>query len=219
MKSASCAGPPAAAGCPEQRGREHPVPAQRRGQRGHLVGAAAARLLAVHLLQSHHVDLQRVDHRGHGGQVDPPGAQVEPVPHVPGGDPDQPIIICQLYNHGAQPVALSDAGELPGNRYLSGMKSREVRGTRANRLRFDDMPGQISAQLASDHGASQLNLGWLTQERISSQTTARGEGAELRTDEQLALRAGKGMLLSAWQKLDTKAASLKSRRSSSCSRI
>lgn len=120
----------------------------------------------------------------------------------PGGDPDQPIIIGQLYNHGAQPVALSDAGELPGNRYLSGMKSREVRGTRANRLRFDDMPGQISAQLASDHGASQLNLGWLTQERISSQTTARGEGAELRTDEQLALRAGKGMLLSAWQKLD-----------------
>lgn len=120
----------------------------------------------------------------------------------PGGDPDQPIIIGQLYNHGAQPVALSGAGELPGNRYLSGMRSREVRGTRANRLRFDDMPGQISAQLASDHGASQLNLGWLTQERNSSQTTARGEGAELRTDEQLALRAGKGMLLSAWQKLD-----------------
>ena len=53
----------------------------------------------------------------------------------PGGDPDQPIIIGQLYNHSAQPVALSDAGELPRNRYLSGMKSREVRGTRANRLR------------------------------------------------------------------------------------
>jgi len=120
----------------------------------------------------------------------------------PGGDPDQPIIIGQLYNHSAQPVALSDAGELPGNRYLSGMKSREIRGGRANRLRFDDMPGQISAQLASDHGASQLNLGWLAQERNGSQTTARGEGAELRTDEQLALRAGKGMLLSAWQKLD-----------------
>ena len=120
----------------------------------------------------------------------------------PGGDPDQPIIIGQLYNHSAQPVALSDAGELPGNRYLSGMKSREIRGGRANRLRFDDMPGQISAQLASDHGASQLNLGWLAQERNGSQTIARGEGAELRTDEQLALRAGKGMLLSAWQKLD-----------------
>lgn len=120
----------------------------------------------------------------------------------PGGDPDQPLIIGQLYNHSAQPVALSDAGELPGNRYLSGMKSREIKGGRANRLRFDDMPGQISAQLASDHGASQLNLGWLTQERGKVSTAARGEGAELRTDEQLALRAGKGMLLSAWQKLD-----------------
>ncbi|MGK5025470.1 type VI secretion system Vgr family protein [Janthinobacterium sp. RB2R34] len=120
----------------------------------------------------------------------------------PGGDPDLPVIVGQLYNHDAQPIALSQSGELPGNRYLSGMKSREIKGARGNRLRFDDMPGQISAQLASDHGASQLNLGWLTQERGKVSTAARGEGAELRTDEQLALRAGKGMLLSAWQRLD-----------------
>ncbi|OBV39398.1 type VI secretion system Vgr family protein [Janthinobacterium psychrotolerans] len=120
----------------------------------------------------------------------------------PGGDPDLPVIVGQLYNHGAQPVALSDAGELPGNRYLSGMKSREIKGARANQLRFDDTQGKISAQLASDHGASQLNLGWLARDRHNGQGAARGEGAELRTDEQLALRAGKGMLLSAWQKLD-----------------
>ena len=119
-----------------------------------------------------------------------------------GGDPDRPIIVGQLYNHSAQPVALSKAGDLPGNRYLSGIKSREIRGTRGNQLRFDDVHGQINAQLASDHGSSQLNLGWLTQERRNGQGTARGEGAELRTDEQLAMRAGKGMLLSAWKRLD-----------------
>lgn len=119
-----------------------------------------------------------------------------------GGDPDRPIIVGQLYNHSAQPVALSKAGDLPGNRYLSGIKSREIKGTRGNQLRFDDVHGQINAQLASDHGSTQLNLGWLTQDRRNGQGDARGEGAELRTDEQLAMRAGKGMLISAWKRLN-----------------
>ncbi|MEG1055643.1 MAG: type VI secretion system Vgr family protein, partial [Janthinobacterium sp.] len=118
-----------------------------------------------------------------------------------GGDPDRPIIVGQLYNQSAQPIALSTAGDLPGNRYLSGIKSREIKGTRANQLRFDDVHGQINAQLSSDHGATQLNLGWLTQDRRNGQGMARGEGAELRTDEQLAMRAGKGMLISAWKRL------------------
>ncbi|MDO8036054.1 type VI secretion system Vgr family protein [Janthinobacterium sp. SUN128] len=119
-----------------------------------------------------------------------------------GGDPDRPIIVGQLYNHNAQPAALSKAGDLPGNRYLSGMKSREIKGTRGNQLRFDDVHGQINTQLASDHGSTQLNLGWLTQDRRNGQGDARGEGAELRTDEQLAMRAGKGMLISAWKRLN-----------------
>ena len=119
-----------------------------------------------------------------------------------GGDPDKPVIVGQLYNAQARPIALSSAGGLPGNRYLSGIKSREVKGGRANQLRLDDTNGQISAQLASDHGDSQLNLGFLTQPRVDGVGEPRGEGAELYSSAQIAIRAAKGLFLSAWQYLN-----------------
>jgi type VI secretion system secreted protein VgrG len=92
---------------------------------------------------------------------------------------------------------LSRVGELPGNRYLSGARSREIGSQRGNQLRFDDTRGQISAQVSSDHGASELNLGWLTHPKANGHGAARGEGAELRSDEAVAVRGGKGLLLSA----------------------
>jgi type VI secretion system secreted protein VgrG len=120
-----------------------------------------------------------------------------------GGDTDKPVIVGQMYNHHATPPALSKAGALPGNRYLSGIRSREVKGSRrGNQLRFDDTKGQISAQLASDHGDSQLNLGFLTQPRQNGWSEPRGEGVELRTQEQIALRAAKGLLLTAWRAIN-----------------
>ncbi|GAB2849686.1 hypothetical protein GCM10027277_17320 [Pseudoduganella ginsengisoli] len=138
--------------------------------------------------------------RNNLGMLNLPRAGTEVLLAFLGGDPDKPIIIAQLYNAEALPPRLGMAG-LPDNRYLSGMKSREIRGLRANQLRFDDTPGQISAQLSSEHGLSELNLGWLAQPRDKGPAMARGEGVELRTNEHLALRAGKGMLLSAWQSL------------------
>ena len=114
-----------------------------------------------------------------------------------GGDPDRPVILSQLYNGRAQPPALSRGGALPGNRYLSGMRSREIGGARGNQLSFDDTRGEISAQLGSDHGASQLSLGWLSAPRADGQGQARGAGAELRSDDQIALRGHKGVLVSA----------------------
>lgn len=113
-----------------------------------------------------------------------------------GGDPDKPIIICQLFNGRALPPPLSDRANLPTTRFLSGMHSQEIGGTRSSQLRFDDTPGQISAQLASDAGASQLNLGWLTHPR-GERSGARGEGVELRTDNAVAIRGGKGILITA----------------------
>jgi len=114
-----------------------------------------------------------------------------------GGDPDKPIIVGQLYNQQGMPPALSSAGQLPGNRYLSGIKSREIKGGRANQLRLDDTEGQISAQLASDHGNTQLNLGFLTQPRNPyGSGQPRGEGWELATNAWGVARANKGMLIS-----------------------
>jgi type VI secretion system secreted protein VgrG len=114
-----------------------------------------------------------------------------------GGDPDKPIVLAQLFNGRAAPPALSAQGGLPGNRYLSGTRSKEVGGVRGNQLRFDDTRGQIGAQLASDHAASELNLGWLTHPRADGSGAARGEGAELRSDAAVAVRGAHGVLISA----------------------
>ena len=114
-----------------------------------------------------------------------------------GGDPDRPIILAQLYNQRTAPPAFSQAGALPGNRYVSGTRTHEIQGARGNQLRFDDTRGEISAQLASDHGTSELNLGWLTRPRADGTGTPRGEGAELRSDLSVAVRGAQGVLISA----------------------
>ncbi|MEH6435669.1 type VI secretion system Vgr family protein [Massilia sp. DD77] len=113
-----------------------------------------------------------------------------------GGDPDKPVVVAQVYGAG-QPPAFSHIGELPGNRFLAGIKSKEVKGSRYNQLRLDDTPAQISAQLASEHGHSELNLGWLSRPRIDGEGKARGEGAELRSDQVVAIRGKAGVLISA----------------------
>ncbi|WP_175856036.1 type VI secretion system Vgr family protein [Burkholderia anthina] len=114
------------------------------------------------------------------------------------GDPDRLVIIGVLSNGANPPANFSDTGALPGNRYLSGIKTREIKGRRHNQLRLDDTPSQISAQLASEHAHTQLNLGYLTQPRDGGHGSDRGEGAELRTDAAAALRAARGILLSTY---------------------
>ena len=113
-----------------------------------------------------------------------------------GGDPDKPLVVARVYG-AMQPPAFSHIGELPGNRFLAGIKSKEIKGLRYNQLRLDDTPGQISAQLASEHGHSELNLGWLTGPRIDGDGKVRGEGAELRSDQTVAIRGKSGVLISA----------------------
>jgi type VI secretion system secreted protein VgrG len=68
---------------------------------------------------------------------------------------------------------------------------------RGNQLRLGDTRGEISAQLASDHATTELNLGYLTELRQDGRAAPRGEGAELRSDEAIALHAAKSIMLSA----------------------
>lgn len=141
---------------------------------------------------------------GSGGQcgarlLPPVGAEV--LVAFAGGDPDKPVIVSQVYNGAAPPPQFRHEDGLPDSRYQSGLRSREVRGQRGNQLRLDDTSGQISAQLASDHAATELNLGYLTEPRRQGGASARGEGAELRTNEAIALHAARGILLSAWKLL------------------
>lgn len=114
------------------------------------------------------------------------------------GDPDKMFVTGVLHNGPNMPATFSHTGALPGNRFLSGVKTKEIKGNRYNQLRFDDTAGQISSQLASEHAASELNLGYLTQPRTNGSGEARGEGAELRTDAAASLRAAKGILLTTY---------------------
>ncbi|PNY78743.1 type VI secretion system Vgr family protein [Pseudomonas fluorescens] len=105
------------------------------------------------------------------------------------GDPDQPLITGCLY-HGANLPPY----KLPDFKTLATVKSKEHKGSRANELRIDDTTSEISIALRSDHGASAINLGYLTHPRPSG-GQPRGEGFELRTDRHGAVRAAAGLLI------------------------
>lgn len=114
-----------------------------------------------------------------------------------GGDPDKPLVIGSVHGGKTPAPSFNRNSVLPGDKYLSGIISKEGQGNRANQLRLDDTPGQISVQLASEHAHSQLNLGYLTHPRNNGLGDPRGDGAELRTDATLSLRGAQGILISA----------------------
>lgn len=115
-----------------------------------------------------------------------------------GGDPDKLVIVGVLSSGVNVPAQFTHTGAMPGNRYVSGLKTKEIKGQRYNQLRFDDTAGEISSQLASEHSYSQLNLGAMTHPRTDGHGEARGDGAELRTDAAAAVRAAKGILLTTY---------------------
>jgi type VI secretion system secreted protein VgrG len=114
------------------------------------------------------------------------------------GNIDRPFVVGRIHEAQRSPTKFDDKGQLPDTKKLVGIKSREVKGSGYGQLRFDDTTEQISSQLQSSHGASQLNLGNLSHPKETETSEGRGEGFELRTDQWGALRAGQGLLLSTY---------------------
>ena len=124
------------------------------------------------------------------------------------GDIDRPVVTSVLYNAEQTPPRFSKASGLPGNRALSGIQTQEHKGRGFNELLFDDTPGALRARVGTTHHATALNLGKLTEPRTDGQAKARGNGAELRTDAAIALRAAQGLLLTTYARHDATGAQL-----------
>ncbi|EIK95227.1 Rhs element Vgr protein [Pseudomonas sp. M47T1] len=135
--------------------------------------------------------------QGFGHQFLPRVGQ-EVLVHFLAGDIDRPLIGAAVYNGDHPTPEFSNEPGLPGNRALSGIRSREHEGRGYNELLFDDTPGALRTRLASTHRASELNLGKLATPRQQGRSEPRGEGAELRSDAAIAVRAAHGLLLSTY---------------------
>ncbi|OCF81258.1 hypothetical protein AS299_06760 [Citrobacter freundii] len=80
----------------------------------------------------------------------------------------------------------------PDHVTIQNYKRNVLRTPKNNKLRLDDSENQEHIKLSTEYGGkSQISLGHL----VDSERKKRGEGAELRTDEWVAVRGGKGLLL------------------------
>lgn len=100
------------------------------------------------------------------------------------GDPDRPYIAHALHD-SRHPDHVTQANH-----------TRNVIRTPANnKLRMEDKRGEEHVKLSTEYGGkTQLNLG----HNVDAGRALRGEGAELRTDDWVAVRGGKGVLISAY---------------------
>ncbi|WP_312625528.1 type VI secretion system tip protein VgrG [Scandinavium sp.] len=99
------------------------------------------------------------------------------------GNPDRPYISGVLHDsaHGDHVT-------------IQNYKRNVLRTPANNKIRLDDNRGQEHIKVSTEHGGkSQLNLGHL----VDSEKQKRGEGFELRTDSWGAIRAQKGLFITA----------------------
>ncbi|KAB0641026.1 type VI secretion system Vgr family protein [Burkholderia stagnalis] len=100
------------------------------------------------------------------------------------GNPDFPYI-SQVLHNSEEPDPIV-AGYPWGTR-------NTIRTRSNNTFEMDDREGKEHIKVATEHGKSQLNLGYT----VDRDNRTRGEGFELRTDMQGSVRAGGGVFVSA----------------------
>ncbi|WP_422732269.1 type VI secretion system Vgr family protein [Leclercia pneumoniae] len=99
------------------------------------------------------------------------------------GDPDRPYIAHALHDsrhvdHVTEKNSTRNVIRTPAN----------------NKLRMEDKRGEEHIKLSTEYGGkTQLNLG----HNVDASRKLRGEGAELRTDDWISIRGGKGVFISA----------------------
>jgi len=99
------------------------------------------------------------------------------------GDPDRPYIAHAL--HDSRHV--DHVTEKNSTRNV-------IRTAGLNKLRMEDKRGEEHVKLSTEYGGkTQLNLG----HNVNASRTLRGEGAELRTNDWVSVRGGRGILLTA----------------------
>jgi type VI secretion system secreted protein VgrG len=104
------------------------------------------------------------------------------------GDPDKPEISGFHHHSQARDLVTND------RRWLS---RNMIRTQKNNKLRMEDWNGQEGIKLSTEHsGKSQLNLGYLANNKLEY----RGEGHELRTSGWGVLRAGKGVMVTTYDR-------------------
>lgn len=99
------------------------------------------------------------------------------------GDPDRPYIAHAM--HDSRHV--DHVTEANSTRNV-------IRTAGLNKLRMEDKRGEEHVKLSTEYGGkTQLNLG----HNVNADRALRGEGAELRTDDWVSIRGGKGIFISA----------------------
>ncbi|WP_075643578.1 type VI secretion system Vgr family protein [Paraburkholderia ginsengiterrae] len=98
------------------------------------------------------------------------------------GDPDRPVIIGAMHD-SLHPDLVNNLNQ---TRNL-------IRTVAQNEMRMEDKEGNEHIHLTTPFQTSELSLGHM----VDDQRKERGRGAELRTDEHVAIRGGRGVLISA----------------------
>ena len=140
---------------------------------------------------------------GEGGAVPTPGGATHRDSDATVFDPARDHAVSGQGNlaGGNSPVWHGAAGGSAGHRNDAaqwGIRSKEFGATGYNQLLFDDTDSRGRIQLKSSHAASELNLGHLIHAADNYRGSLRGTGAELRTDDYGAVRAGAGLLISSY---------------------